>query len=213
MQSRIAQQIMKLNSNIILTLTVLASLQVASAQEKLPREEALRYANAVSRQAKLSTGTPLTTDVDLQQPVAIREDDYGAMLLPQKSLNAESLRQLTDGQTVPIGQLWLHKLTPMRNGSAISSDKLRLVSVSADGDEVTVPQCVLAVRRKNADALELLIFGKGKEPLVVTPLKKSEKSALTPLDLSAERQSESGRITVNVLGKYQASFDVTELES
>jgi hypothetical protein len=34
----------------------------------------------------------------------------------------------------------------------------------------------------------------------------------TPLDLAAEREAYSGRLTVRVLGKYQATFRVTELD-
>jgi hypothetical protein len=122
------------------------------------------------------------------------------------------LRQLPEGKIAPIGQLWLHKLTPMRNGEGISSDKLRMVTVNADGEGATVPQCVLGVRRKNADSLELLVFGKDKEPLVTAPFKIRETKPSTTIDLAAQRQSDSGRITVKLFGKYQASFDVTQLE-
>jgi hypothetical protein len=32
------------------------------------------------------------------------------------------------------------------------------------------------------------------------------------LDLDAERDGDSGKLTLKILGKYQASFSVTELE-
>jgi hypothetical protein len=101
----------------------------------------------------------------------------------------------------------------MRAGEAISSQKLRMVTVQADGEEATVPQCALGVRRKTDGALELLLFGKAKEPLLLLPLKAIDSKPENPIDLKAERQGDSGRITITILGKYQASFDVTELDA
>ncbi len=195
----------------VLTLTLLFSVQLLSAQEKLSREDALKYASLVSADAKQLEGTPIPTDVDARQPAAVRDGEYGGMVLPQKNLTAAGLSQA--GETIiPIGQLWLHKLTPMRDDQAIPSEKLRLVTVSADGDKTTVPQCALGVRRTSTGSLELVVFGKGKEPLLKAPLKAIDTKQELPLEVTAERDSDSGRITLKILGKYQASFAVTELE-
>jgi hypothetical protein len=209
MHNRKITQTMK---RTLIALTLFASLQLVSAQERLPREEALRYSSAVTTASKNLTGLPLTTDVDAQQPVALRDGDYGCMVLPQKNLTASTLAQAGKESITPIGQLWFHKLTPMRDGAAVSSEKLRLVTVQAEGDEATVPLCALGVRRKTDGALELLVLGKTKEPLVAAPLKTIEAKQEPPIDLAAERDYDSGRITVKLLGKYQAAFQVTELE-
>jgi hypothetical protein len=197
---------------IVTTLALIATLQIASAQEKLSRDEALRYSAAVSSDLKRLNGTPIPTDVDTQQPVAVSEEPYGLMVLPQKNLDAAKLSQVASGTIAPVGQLWLLKLTPMRDGQAIDADKLRMVTVSADGDEVTVPQCALGARRTASGSLELLVFGKDKEPVLITPMKAIDAKQSSPLDVSADRQGDSGRVTVKLLGKYQASFDVTELD-
>jgi hypothetical protein len=195
----------------LLALTLLATAQFISAQEKLSREEALPYAKAVSADAKQLNGTPIATDVDTQQPVVIKEEDFGGMVLPQKDLKAETIAKA--GETaVPIGQLWLQKLTPMRGGSAVAKDSLRLATVRAQGEEVTAPQCALAVRRNSDGKLELLVFGKSKEPLLTLPLKPLDATQSSPLDLSAERDGDVGKVTLKILGKYQATISVTELE-
>ena len=193
-------------------LVLLSTLQLAPAQERLSSEEALKYANAVSADAKQLKGTPLATDVDTQKPVALRDGEYGGMVLPQKELDAEKIAKAGKEAITPIGQLWLLKLTPMRDGEAISSSKLRLASVQADGSEVTVPQCALGVRRTGDDKLELVVFGKDKDPILTAPMKAIDTKQELPIDLSAERESDSGRLTVKILGKYQASFQVTELD-
>lgn len=194
----------------ILTLTLLATVQLVFAQERLPREEALTYAAAVSADAKQLKGTPIATDVDVQQPVALRDGDYGGMVLPEKKLSAEALAK-ADQKVLPIGQLWLHKLTPMRDGEAIEADKLRLVAVNLNGESVTVPQCALGVRRNSAGTLELLVFGKSKEPLLATALKSAEAAQQVPIDLEAQREPASAQVTLKILGKYQATLSVTEM--
>jgi len=195
----------------IVVITLLTSLQMVSAQEKLSREEALPYAKAVSADAKQLNGTPIATDVDAQQPVVIKDADYGGMVLPQKNLKAETITQA--GETaIPIGQLWLQKLTPMRNGEAIAKDRLRLVTVRAEGEEVTAPQCALAVRRNAGGNLELLVYGKSQEPMLTIALKPMDAIQAMPLDLAAERDGDVGNLTLKILGKYQAKFSVTELD-
>jgi len=191
----------------LLTLALLGGIALASAQEKLSTDEALPYAQAVSKHLG---GTPIPTDVDAEKPAAVRDGEYGGMVLPQKNLKAEAIAQA--GETaVPIGQLWLKQLTPVQDGEAVGQEKLRLVTVSGGGEEVTAPQCVLAVRRDGKGALELVVYGKGKEPVATTALKAVESTQTLPLDLSAEREGDNGKVTVKILGKYQATLTVTEL--
>ena len=144
-------------------------------------------------------------------PWLLREGEYGGMVLPQKDLKAASVAEAGE-TTVPIGQLWLLRLAPMRDGAVLPADKLRLVTVKHNFEEATVPQCALGVRRTSAGALELLVFGKDKEPLLKVPLKAIEAKAESPLDMSAERTGDEGRLTLKILGKYEAELMVTELE-
>jgi hypothetical protein len=198
-------------NRIQIAVALLTTIQLVSAQEKLSREEALTYAKIVSADAQQLNGTPIATDVDAQQPVAVKEENYGGMVLPQKNLKAETLAQA--GETpVPIGQMWLLKLTLVQDGSGIPGDKLRLAKVKHDGEDFTVPQCALAVRRIDSGGLELLVFGKDKVPLLKVPLKKIEARQESPIDLSAERTGDEGFVTLKILGKYEAKLKVTELE-
>lgn len=197
--------------NVIIALALLAAFNVVLAQEKLSRDEALPYAKAVGADPIQLKGTPLPTDVDLECPVAVKEEPYGGMVLPQKNLTVESLAKVGEA-VVPVGQLWLLRLTPMCDGSPVSQDSLRIAKVQDDGSEVMTPQCALGVRRTKSGSLELVVYGRGKEPIVTAALKAVEAKQVTPLDLDAERDGDSGRLTLKLLGKYQASFSVTELE-
>lgn len=191
----------------ILAFAILGVVSLTSAQEKLSTDEALPYAQAVSKHLQ---GTPIATDVDPDKPVVVRDGEFGGMVLPQKNLKLETITKA--GETaVPIGQLWLKQLTPMHNGEAVTREKLRLVTVSGDGEEVTAPQCVLAVRKNTSGSLELLVYGKGKEPITTAALKPLDATQSLPIDLAAVREDEVGKLTVKILGKYQATLSVTEL--
>ena len=199
----------------LITLTLVTSLRLAAAQDKLPREEALKYAFLVSVDLKQLQGTPIPTDVDVKQPVAIRDGEFGGMVLPEAKLTAEVIAKAGE-KIVPIGQVWLYKLTPMRDGEAVGSDKLRLAKVSNEGTEVQLPQCTLGVRRASGGGLELVVLGKTTTPLVTVPLKAIEKAAdgkeQAGIDMEAERDSAAGHITFKIVRKYQAKIDVTQLE-
>jgi hypothetical protein len=195
----------------LLTLTLLSTLALASAQEKLSREETLRYAFVLAGDLKQLQATPIPTDVDVKQPVAVRDGDFGGMVLPEAKLNADAIAKAGE-KIVPIGQLWLLKLTPMKDGEAVAASKLRMVTLTHEADQVKVSQCALGVQKNGSGTLELLVFGKDKEPVVKVPLKTMDAKQDVPIDLSAERESDSGKVTLNILGKYTATVTVTQLE-
>src|ERR1039457_2909406 len=137
----------------LLTLTLLSTLALASAQEKLSREETLRYAFVVAGDLKQLQATPIPTDVDIKQPVAVRDGDFGGMVLPEAKLNAEAIAKAGE-KVVPIGQVWLLKLTPMKDGEAVAASKLRMVTLTHEGDQVKVSQCALGVQKNGSGTLE-----------------------------------------------------------
>ena len=193
----------------IIALTLITMVQCAVAQERLSREEALKYAAVVGLNAKQLQGTPIPSNVDLKQPVAIRDGEFAGMVLPEAKLTAEALSQAGD-KVIPIGQLWLLRVAPVRDGEAVSKDKLRLATIEHEGESYTLPQCALGVQRNSSGKLELLVFGKEKEPLLKVALKSIEVKQELPLDLDADRDNDAAEVTLKILGKYEAKFKVTQ---
>jgi hypothetical protein len=181
----------------------------AAAQEQLPRAEALKYAFAVAANLGEMLKTPVPTDPDIKRPVALREGDYGGMVLPEAKLAAAAL-QKPGAEGVPVGQLWLLKLVPMKNGQPVAAGRLRLVDVTSEEGSTQVPCCVLAVRSTGGDGRELVVLGKDKTPLLTAPLKAISKTQDNPIEMTAERKEDGGLITLRLLGKYEASFMVTD---
>ena len=167
--------------SILILPILLVSLSQATAVDRLDRPEALRIACLVAANLKQLQATPIPTDVDLKYVQALHEGEYGAMILPEAKLTADSIAK-AGAEPASLGQLWLRKLSPVVDGEGVAADKLRLAKVQTGEEEETAVQLTLAVRRKGDAAPELLIYGKDKTPLLTVPLK--------PLDAAAVRLDE-----------------------
>ena len=188
----------------------LAAAASARAQDILPREEAMKLALAATLQAPTTSDTPIQVDADLKRALAGHDGEYGLLILPETKLTAAVI-EAAGKSPVPVGQLWLRKLTPMVDGSPVDSGKLRLVSLRHDGESLSVPLCLLGVRKTDAGGLELVVYSKGKEPLLTAPIQKAERSQTLPIEIEVERESDSGRLTLHLGGRYAATLRVTEL--
>lgn len=203
--------------NILTRTSTLAALLAGvsfitvQAQDRLTQDEARRYAALVGTVQTELKGAPAAGTVDLKQPVAVRDGEYGLMVLPAEKLSAETLAK-AGRDLVPVGQLWLHKLAPLVDGQVIAESKLKLVTVSGSEGSATVPCCNLGVRKTTAGGLELAVFGKGKEPIATAPLKTITGKQTPPLDLDVQRESDCGRVTVKLAGQYAAVIAVTDPE-
>lgn len=179
------------------------------AQEPLSRAEALQYACAVATDLGEMLRTPVPTDPDIKRPIAAREGDYGTMVLPEAKLTAAAVEK-PGKEGIPVGQLWLLKLAPMKDGLPVPADRLRFVHVTTEEGSAKVPCCVLMVRSTGDAGLELLVLGNDRTPLLTAPLKTITQTQENPIEMTAERKDDGGLITLRILGKYQASFMVTD---
>jgi len=196
----------------IITATVLClGLFATLAQERLSREEALKYAFFTSADLKEMLKTPIPTDPDVKRPVAIRDADHGGMILPETKLSADTFAN-AGKEVKPVGQLWLVKLAPVNEGVVVSKARLRMVHVRAGDEETDAACCALGVCKNGDRGLELLIYGKDKEPLMRVPLKSISSQQDNPIEMSCERQDNKALVTLKFLGQYEVTFAVTEPE-
>jgi hypothetical protein len=196
----------------ILFAAMLAALTSTQAQERISREEGLKYAFVAAANLQQMLGTPIPTDPDVKRPVGVKDGDYGGMVLPESKLSAETFDK-AGKEVTPVGQLWMHKLAPMNGGQVVPATRLRMVHLSAEGAEADVPCCALGVAKGAKGELELLIYGKGSEPVTRVRLEAISKPQDSPIDISAERKDDGGLITLRFVGKYEASFMVTDPEA
>lgn len=199
------------NTLTLAALLACLGLPAAQAQDRLSRDEALRYSELVGTAQNEVKKAPCAAEVNLKQPVAVRDGEYGLMLLPAAKLPAD-LAKTVGADPVPIGQLWLHKLAPLVNEQVVPESRLNLVYVTGSEGSATIPCCTLAVRKTSDARLELLVFGKDKEPLIKAPLSSRASQGAASLDMDVERESDRGRVTVKLAGAYVADFAVTDPE-
>lgn len=188
---------------------LIAGFLTATAQERLPREEALKYAFAVSLNLKEMLNTPIPTDPDVKRPVAMKQENHGGMILPETKLSPQTFANAGE-ESKPVGQMWLVNLVPVSAGQPVPVSQQRMVHVSALGQDVDAACCALAVAKKDGGGLELLVYGKDKTPLLHVPLKAISLAQENPIEASGEVNAEGAEVTLRFVGKYEATFVVTE---
>lgn len=194
------------------TVAVVALLVLVSAaptQERVPDEKAQEIAKVLVEQVAKATDLQLKTDVDEKKPYAVHGGDRGAMVIPDKKLTADALAK-ADKDIVPVGHLWFRQVSPYVNGKVTPNDKLRIVKVTAGGEDHALPFCLIGVQKNAKGELELVVYAKDKEPLLRAPLKKIDAKQELPLELQAKREGDTAQLTINILGKYQAVLTVAE---
>ena len=203
-----------MKTKFIPALILLATFAFTSAQEiqQVPAEQAGKIARKVTAALGSPTDAPFPVEPDLEKPAGIKASgETGLLALPDKKLKAESLAA-AGKEATPLGHLWMRNITLAVNSVAPDPAKLRVVGV-ADGDkEVKVDLYYLGVTKGESGALDVGIFGKGKEPLVKVPLVKTDAAASsTPIALDGHKEGENtGVLVITVFGSYKADVTVTK---
>jgi hypothetical protein len=191
--------------SLLAIVALFSGFSLAHAQNTVARPEALKGAFMVSADLASMLDTPIPTDPDVKRPAAVHAGGRALLVLPETKLNAAVFAKLGKEAT-PIGQLWLLKLAPQSEGQVVEAAKLHIVSVNSEKGALKVVLCALGARSAG-DHAELLIYGKGKEPLLRAPLTPISTPQDSPIEVSAD---DSGQVTLNILGKYTATFTVGE---
>jgi hypothetical protein len=162
----------------------------------------------VTLDLKAMLDTPIPTDPDVKRPVGVKDGDFGGLILPECKLSADTFAN-AGKEAKAVGQIWLRGLAPMNQGEVVAQSKLRTLHVQAMGQEIDAVCCAMGVCKDANGALELLIYGKDKQPVTRVALKSVSGQQDNPIDMTAERKDDSGVLTLKFLGKYEATLSVT----
>ena len=150
---------------------------------------------------------PVKVTPDTQRAMGITAQDRGGILVPDSRLTAEALKKV-DQDVLPIGLLFLHRITPSVADLATTADEHRQITVTVDDKSVTIFVLPLAVTRV-ANRLVLLVYTNRKVPAVVTTLVEHSQSKDLPLEMDVRpAQDQRATLLLSVLGRYRASLDV-----
>jgi len=198
----------KLATGLILALYA----SVAAAQERVPQEQAVTIAKLLAEAAAKIADAQIKTDADPEYPFALKADEVGAMVIPVKKLSEEAFTKAGKDVT-PVAQLWFKKLTLLVDNKTVPNDKLRILKVNHNGEDFELPMFLLGVRKKGDGALELVVYAKEKQPLVVLPLEKADANLELPIELDGKKTGEdTGELTLKILGKYRTKLPLTKQE-
>ncbi len=93
---------------------------------------------------------------------------------------------------------------------AVSMGKLRTISIDDNGGAVLVPLLFAGMRSGAGGAKELVIYSQDKTELATLPLKAIDQEQKLPIEFSAAQSGEKmADVTLNILGKFQATFGIT----
>jgi len=191
-----------------LLLVLLAALPSQAQDNRLPQDEARRFAKLCVEQTTL-TDPQIKTDVDPDKACAEKGEGGGAMVIPDKKLSKEVIGK-AEKEIVPVGQLWLRKWTTVVKGKPTPKDKLRVMTVKIDDKDRPMPLLLLGIRQTGEKDLELVVYAKDSEPQQVLPLKKLDQIQALPVDLEWQRGEKNvDSLTITIMGQFQAVLSIT----
>ena len=197
---------------IACTVALLALARVATAQEAIDADEAQKIAQKLASIPTATSDQPFAIDVDAQKPVGLKGGDAGLIILPDKHFSADTLANA--GKTVtPLGQLWAYRVNLASNGLGVDKAKLRTLTVGEGDKTRDVQLFLLGVAKTEQGSAELVVYGKGGEPVMHVPLNKhfAAKKEVA-IDLSGRKTGEeSATLTLDFYGEYAADLGVVKL--
>lgn len=190
---------MKLTS---LTLVALAFARLAFAQDLIPLEKAQEGARRLATVLGQPGDLPFASNVDNDKPQALKAGEAVLMVIPDQSLNADALSNAST--VVPVAQLWTHKI--ILNSSSLSQQ--RTFTFPEKERDLTVNLYLIGATKTASGALELVVFGKDKEPLAHIPITSADGASQSfPIEISGQKEGEdTGRLTLSILGKHKADL-------
>jgi hypothetical protein len=193
--------------NVTAVLGLFVIVSVSLAQGRVPQEQAERVARQLVEQTKLDDAQ-VKVEPDAEKPCAIRSGEHAALVMPDKRLTEEALAK-AGKDVLPVGQFWLRQLAPKVDGKPVPNDKLRILKITIGNDNEPLSLCLIGARKNAKGELELVLYGKEKEPLVNLPLKKVDSRQEMPIELQPMEVDEgTASLQINILGKYEAKLTV-----
>lgn len=188
---------------IALATAALALVQLANAQDLIPLDKAQEGARRLATILGQPGDLPLATNVDNEKPQALKAGEAVLMVIPDQSLNADALSNAS-ATVIPVAQLWTHRI--ILNSSSLSQQ--RTFTFPEKERDLTVNLYLIGAAKNAGGTLELIVFGKDKEPLAHIPLSSAEGASQSfPIEIAGQKESDdTGRLTLSILGKHKADL-------
>jgi hypothetical protein len=196
----------------LLALLALALPVTLLADDSIPPERARRGAQMANQALGQVADAVVSIDADTEHAQGIGGSGVGALVVPDRAFSADKVASLGE-QPVALGQLWMLAIAPAQSSKAPAREQVRTVSIQTD-NETLRPQVYFLALGKGADGkAELLVYGKGKEPVVRAALKPATVNFQNnPLEVTGTKDGDdSGHLTLFIAGQHSAEIPVVKL--
>ena len=189
-------------------LAILTSCWPVLGDDHVPLEKAQEGARALNESLGQPGDLPLATTVDLEKPQAIKAGEIGLMVVPDQGLSAEALKGAGSESIVPLGQLWTLNLVVGVDGQASAPAQQRTVVLRGKDRDFNVNLYLLGVARNAAGALELIVYGRDKEPITRLPLAAGDGASQSfPIEMEGRKEDDqTGWLALNILGQHHVEL-------
>lgn len=150
---------------------------------------------------------PVKVAHDPEHGVGIEGEKRHLMVVPDAKLTAESIAAVK-GNVLPVGTLFLNRVTIVVAGEGLAQDKHRTVEIAAKNEKVTVKVMQMAIAKVEGQ-LVLLVYAGGTTPALVTPLVEVKESQAAPVALDGRTADNKGiELVLTLHGRYRATIPV-----
>lgn len=182
-----------------------ASFAKADDIERFDSEMAQKIGKALTEATNKITDLPVKLALNEKQATGFKAKNVGLLIVPDSKLTADALKKI-DKEVLPVGVLYLRKMTPVVADEPVPADKQREIEVTVGTNSAVVTVMPLAATRV-AGRLVLLGYAKGKTPALVTDLVEIDEKIDLPVEVTARKAGDNrGMLVVNALGKYRATI-------
>ena len=191
---------------------LLASLPARAEEPKrIDADKAQEAAKALT-DAVAKLELPVKTSLDGKAGTGLHAGKVAVFVTPDSKLTADALAKHEKG-ILPLGVLFsTDSVTVVSADKPVAANDHLTTDVTFEDETVKVNVLTLAAGRV-ADRLVLLVYAKGKKPVVVAELNESEEKTDHVIDLEARKVGDKrAALVVNVLGKYKASLQLAAKE-
>ena len=165
----------------------------AQAQERIEADKAKKYAGILTALTAKLGEAPFKVAPDAEKAIGIHADQRGCLVVPDTNLS-EAILKKAGTEIVPVGLVYLYRLTPVVGEQPIAADKHLTHEVEIEENKATINVLHLGAGRV-AGRLVLLVYTKGKEATIVRELTEGTENRPDILDVEAR-----------VLGNNRAAF-------
>jgi hypothetical protein len=171
-------------------------------------DKALKIARLCTEATAKLADLPLTITPDVDKCLGVEADNRAGLVVPDAKLSPEAIAK-AGGDVVPVGILYLHRVTPVVVERAVPADQQRVIEITAGDKKAAVSAWLLGMTRV-ADCAVLVVYTNGKAPAIVTTLIETADTRDSPVALDAQSAGEGRAVLLlTIAGKYRAALHLT----